>query len=366
MATEYKYDVFISYSRKDYVDDKKNVIQGNVVSQIKNALKEAGISYWFDEDGIERGDKYAKLIVKNIKSSRVFVFISTSNANKSEWTGREIACAHMMKKQIIPVRVDESPYHEDVMLYVAILDYIDYKANPQKGLSDLVKAVKTHIDNEKRVEEQRKKEKEEEDLRKRKAEEVEKRRIQEEKQNLIANLKEEILQADRACKLLDSQIQLKRQEIEAAKIELDEKLGLIERKKAKLDFLLNGINQESSNYANPNIDGNQTQENDNTDFPNNLSKWNWGAFGLPCVWGPYNGLPWAPILIITLFLPIIFVGASVYLGIKGNELSWKKKSWQNVEEFYSAQKKWAKATAIFWISIVIISLSMLLFEILIY
>lgn len=33
------YDVFISYSRKDYVDEQKCVISGNVVSKIKEALR---------------------------------------------------------------------------------------------------------------------------------------------------------------------------------------------------------------------------------------------------------------------------------------------------------------------------------------
>ena len=47
-----KYDVFISYSRRDYVDERNNVIPGNVVSKIKEALTNAGISYWFDEEGI--------------------------------------------------------------------------------------------------------------------------------------------------------------------------------------------------------------------------------------------------------------------------------------------------------------------------
>ena len=38
-----KYDVFISYSRKDYVDEQNNVIPGNEVSKIKEALTKAGI-----------------------------------------------------------------------------------------------------------------------------------------------------------------------------------------------------------------------------------------------------------------------------------------------------------------------------------
>lgn len=49
---EINYDVFISYSRKDYVDSKKQVLPNNVLSTIKELLKSHDISYWFDEDGI--------------------------------------------------------------------------------------------------------------------------------------------------------------------------------------------------------------------------------------------------------------------------------------------------------------------------
>ncbi len=36
---EYKYDVFISYSRKDYVDEQKNVIPDNVISKINTDIR---------------------------------------------------------------------------------------------------------------------------------------------------------------------------------------------------------------------------------------------------------------------------------------------------------------------------------------
>ena len=60
-----QYDVFISYSRKDYVDDKKNIIPNNVVSKIKDTLSKEGISYWFDEDGMSKDE-----ILENDKSMR--------------------------------------------------------------------------------------------------------------------------------------------------------------------------------------------------------------------------------------------------------------------------------------------------------
>jgi hypothetical protein len=58
-----QYDVFISYSRKDYVDDKKNIIPNNVVSKIKESLSDAGITYWFDEEGINYGNNFVEKLL---------------------------------------------------------------------------------------------------------------------------------------------------------------------------------------------------------------------------------------------------------------------------------------------------------------
>ena len=86
-----KYDVFISYSRKDYVDEHNNIIPGNEVSIIKEALTEAGITYWFDEEGVYSGDKFTEKIVTNIEASSIFLFLLTQNACESTWTSKEIA-----------------------------------------------------------------------------------------------------------------------------------------------------------------------------------------------------------------------------------------------------------------------------------
>ena len=143
-----KYDVFISYSRKDYVDEKKNVLPDNEVSKIKETLKKAGITFWFDEECVYSGDEFAKVIVKNIKASCIFVFLSTSNSNFSEWTASEISTAHMMKKKIIPVRLDSSVFHDDVILYLSRLSHIDYYENPEKGRQELVRSIKAYLENE--------------------------------------------------------------------------------------------------------------------------------------------------------------------------------------------------------------------------
>ena len=146
MANKSRYDVFISYSRKDYVDERDKVIPGNVVSLIKERLTAAGISYWFDEEGIYSGQNFVEKIVTNIEVSDIFIYLSTANANKSQWTAKEIATAEELHKHIIPVRIDNTPYNRKVLFRIADLDYIEYYVNPEKAINDLIEAIKKHLE----------------------------------------------------------------------------------------------------------------------------------------------------------------------------------------------------------------------------
>ena len=65
-----KYDVFVSYLRKDYADDSGNEIPGNEVSKIMDALSKAEISFWFDKEGIIHGEDFGEKILKYIKRCR--------------------------------------------------------------------------------------------------------------------------------------------------------------------------------------------------------------------------------------------------------------------------------------------------------
>lgn len=156
-----KYDVFISYSRKDYVDENKQVIHGNIISQIKELFDANGLTYWFDEDGVLSGDAFAPIIARNIKDASIFLFISSKHSNASEWTSNEIATAYEYKKKIIPFRYDNSVYNDSVILYLARLDYIAYKSSSSKSLSRLLSSVQEYLKKEqekqemKRLEEER-------------------------------------------------------------------------------------------------------------------------------------------------------------------------------------------------------------------
>ena len=139
-----KYDVFISYSRKDYVDSTGNIIPNNMLSRIMESFDSEGISYWFDEDGIYSGDEFASILTKAIRNSTIFLFISSVNSNHSKWTSNEISTALVFGKTIIPFRLDDSPYNDSVMMKIVSFDYIEGK-NGAKAINKLLKAVKHHL-----------------------------------------------------------------------------------------------------------------------------------------------------------------------------------------------------------------------------
>ena len=205
------YDVFISYSRRDYKDSKGNVIQGNIISKIKDELKKAGVNYWIDEEGIRAGDEFVESIATYIEKSDIFLFVSSKNSIcNSEWTPQEISYASNLDKPIIPFKIDETPYNKcnrkKVAFQLAHRDYIEYYNNPKEKMKTLVKTIKSMLHE---LEEKRKNE--DERLRREKEEKKELERIHaEEQERLISEIrgeceainKEEIAVEDKREQLL--------------------------------------------------------------------------------------------------------------------------------------------------------------------
>ena len=88
-----------------------------------------------------------------------------------------------------------------------------------------------------------------------------------------------------------------------------------------------------------------------------LDGWNWGAFLVPTFWSSYHQI-WPAVIAVALPLPFIWpldlIGwwpewvaqavVGIYLGLKGNELAWRKwrgRRWSSPDAYWSAQRKWA-------------------------
>ena len=116
------YDIFISYSSKDR----------QIVHQYAKYLESLGYRVWYDVKGLYTGVEFSQEIVTAIENSRLFVYFSSANANKSEWTQGEVHTAKKFKKQILPVRLDDADYDKSIMLVLLPLQYVECKNGVNK------------------------------------------------------------------------------------------------------------------------------------------------------------------------------------------------------------------------------------------
>ena len=131
MEQQKKYDVFISYSRKDF--DEVNAF----VEMLKQCIPTLDI--WFDLDGIESGDEFRDKIISAIKRSKYVLFALSKNSDQSEWTRKELGFAKGKGIKIVPVLLRGAHLQEmDWFLFefsgVDCIDIVD-----QKQIDKLIK-----------------------------------------------------------------------------------------------------------------------------------------------------------------------------------------------------------------------------------
>lgn len=233
MNQTYEHDVFISYARKDFVDDQNNIIPGNEVSKILKRLQQEHINYWYDQDGIYSGNEFTQIIPKKIKSSRLFLYISSENSNSSKWASNEIGVAFNNNKFIIPIRIDKSKYNDQVEFFISGISFIEYYKGSEKGLNDMVFSIKKYLekleDLEKENLEKEKREREAERIKeeeKKRQEELAKKQREAEQQSIIRSIKikletlnneETKIEADRRTLLISADMVADQQERERIK-----------------------------------------------------------------------------------------------------------------------------------------------------
>lgn len=112
-----EFDVFISYSHQDY----------EIADNICSMLDGYGISYWIDH-GMERhSDDFKEEIVNAILKSRILLYISSVNSNKSRNTVKEVSVAENNNKVILPVKVDGAAYNKSLEYDLANKHWLQLK-----------------------------------------------------------------------------------------------------------------------------------------------------------------------------------------------------------------------------------------------
>ena len=125
-------EVFVSFSQIDKEDVEKYVIQ---------VLKEAGISYFAYDEQIYSGRDYWGKIAKAIKNATVSVLVSTKHSLTSREVIDEIKYSIKNKKTVIPFKLDDTQYPDDLDLRLCSIDHIDIKIH-QNAAEKLITAIK--------------------------------------------------------------------------------------------------------------------------------------------------------------------------------------------------------------------------------
>lgn len=104
-----KYDIFISYSRKDF--DEVNAFVKRLQEHIPT------LTCWFDITGIESGDEFEEKIISAINNSTYVLFALSDNSILSKWTKDEVMYAKNIGKKVIPILLKGAKLDEGWFLF---------------------------------------------------------------------------------------------------------------------------------------------------------------------------------------------------------------------------------------------------------
>lgn len=117
-----KYDVFISYSRKDTA----------IADKISTAFDQAGITYFIDRQGIGGGMEFPAVLAKAIRESHIFLFLASKNSYESKFTQSEIVYAFnkKQKQDIIPYIIDGSTMPDELEFTFSAINWRRIENHP--------------------------------------------------------------------------------------------------------------------------------------------------------------------------------------------------------------------------------------------
>ena len=126
---EYRYDIFISYSRRDYA----------IADKIVSALNAGGFTYFRDQQGIESGSDFLQSIINAIDSCKLFLCVLSENAYSSDFVIKELEYALQRKEIIVlPVIVDNSTLPNRLRSSLERLNMVNWQFYGSLNVEDII------------------------------------------------------------------------------------------------------------------------------------------------------------------------------------------------------------------------------------
>ena len=144
MNQQKKYDVFISYSRKDFDEVKA------FVDMLKERIP--SLEVWMDLEGITAADEFDEKIITAIDASSYVLFAMSCNSNSvgegsSKWTKKELVYAKNTGKKVIPLLLKGASLNSWFLFEFGRTDCIDITSDRQvdKLLKNISKWTKKSL-----------------------------------------------------------------------------------------------------------------------------------------------------------------------------------------------------------------------------
>ena len=109
-------EVFISYAAKD---------RERVLGLVKR-LRDAGVTVWIDQAGIDVATMWSQEIVSAIRGCKVMLLSISPRSTESENVVKELALASERKKPIIPVYLEQAEIPETMEYQLAGIQRVEY------------------------------------------------------------------------------------------------------------------------------------------------------------------------------------------------------------------------------------------------
>ena len=122
------HQIFISYARADYAQ----------VQKICDALRSNNISFWIDTKDLPMGGDFPAHIAEAIENAKIIVFVSSEQSSCSEWVTREVLYAAKKRKNIFPVRLDDTPFNRNLDIILPGHNHFDLPEVEGQGIRQFV------------------------------------------------------------------------------------------------------------------------------------------------------------------------------------------------------------------------------------
>lgn len=135
-----KYDVFISYSRKD------SDLAGRICQFFDS--QEPKISYFIDKEGIDGSADFPAVLADAIVNSSIILFLASENSYKSDYTMKEITYAINKKgsTSILPLIVDSSNLPSRLEFQLSNINW-RHLGQHYSIETDLIRDIRKKLDN---------------------------------------------------------------------------------------------------------------------------------------------------------------------------------------------------------------------------